>query len=1157
MIKITATCFWFIGAFYTTFKTFWQGVIENQPDKIENNSMPIFIILGLFLLIFLFSPQKTVLAQWPMYRYDFSHSGSVTFSITETPEEKWVTQNIGFVRSPPVTDLLGNIYINADSGGLVVLNKNGQKKWSSNTYYPSNSPTIDENSNIYYSSGGYPSHVYSFDPYGNKRWGYSLGGWGGNNVPTGVSLSRNKDTLYVGVGYPTQTLLALNLDGSLKWQTNSNYQSPSSSPTVGPDGTIYIGTGSTGGLLAFSSNGIIKWHRNTSSYGIGSITIGSDNNIYVLTSNGAGGLLLSYDPQGNKKWSFQHTALFDGEGAFKSNIIYVASQNKLLAINTSGNLVWEWTAPAQGIYTLKSPVIDKNGVIYTAMGNKFYAISPEGTKKWELTLSSSLGAPIIAEDNLIYIYHNSPGWTGYLHALGANQVAKTYYPVIFIPGIGGSEFQLSQDFIWSKEDGHGGTFSHAYTLGEKVWVNESEAAMPGEDDYFDVLRLKSDGQTSEAPLELSGNLTPLGYSDIDPFFSDLGYTKGTNFFVFPYDWRKDIRTTESSLDALIEGVKLKSGMPKVNIVAHSMGGLVARNYISTPEKAAKVNKLIELGVPHLGSVDSLKAILYGTWFAKDYYLFKLGIIPSETYDVSQNLPGVFQLLPSKEYYNFYDNSDRTRPFPFHDDRDIDNNQVTGSLNSDQTKTLISNLNRNMTIYNFGEQFHNTLDLLLNNPNGTKVYEIVGSGKDTTGQIRETWLVTWPINLIPILDEIKIDGDKTVPTYSASLKSPFRDISGDAKIYYVKQEHEDLVRATGPAMQAVKAILNEGDPLPIEVKDQKINLEGQQLSVFLADLDLYDDNGNHTGLNSNGEIETNIPNTSYNKSSNSTHVFIDKSASKVTAKIKSAHSVKAQVKIRKYSQDKITKATLYNNVPVSNSSPVELVIDQSSLSTPTLLEGSHTILASSEVTGDVAIDQTSPNTLAQISGSQVSSGSYIGPVIITLIGEDTESGILKIDYSLDNGQTVQTYTGPFTISSPVITTIQFTATDRLGNQEAPQTLSITILTPTPTPTPTTDSNSASSINPEKTPLSASSQTSLISQVSNLVEVLGISIKKQTEVVPDKLESSVSQEKIVEKRSDPQLLLILIIPVMALTYLPLNIILSNFIILKFLLIKPTPK
>jgi len=135
-------------------------------------------------------------------------------------------------------------------------------------------------------------------------------------------------------------------------------------------------------------------------------------------------------------------------------------------------------------------------------------------------------------------------------------------PVIFIPGIGGSEMKASQDIFWSSDDGHGGTYSHAYGGEEKIWVNQDEAVKLGNDDYFDILRLKADGVTSEAALVLTGELTSFGYSDIDPFFTEMGYDKGTNFFVFPYDWRKDVRTTKDDLDALIVDKSIEKNVEK-------------------------------------------------------------------------------------------------------------------------------------------------------------------------------------------------------------------------------------------------------------------------------------------------------------------------------------------------------------------------------------------------------------------------------------------------------------------------------------------------------------------------------------------------------------------------------------------------------------------
>ena len=622
-------------------------------------------------------------------------------------------------------------------------------------------------------------------------------------------------------------------------------------------------------------------------------------------------------------------------------------------------------------------------------------------------------------------------------------------PVIFIPGIGGSEMKATQDIFWTdRDDGHGGNYSHAYDTNEKIWVNQDKAAELGNDDYFDVLRLKTDGVTPEALLSLTGNLTPFGYGDIDSFFTGMGYVKNTNFFVFPYDWRKDVREDQNAMDSLVEQAKTASGQTKVNLVVHSMGGLIAHNYIADPGKASKVNKLIELGVPHLGSVDALKAIMYGKWitYKIPFMPFGIPIIPNtEMQDIFSNLSSAFQLLPSKEYFNFYDDSDKKLPYPFKDDRDIDSNQVTGSLNFDQTKSLLKNLNHNMTVFDFGEQLHASIDSIFNNSNGVGVYEIVGSGIDTIGQIRETWLIQWPINLITIQDEVKIDGDGTVPAYSASLHSSFKNLSGGAQIYYVKQEHSDMPRANGPAMQTVKTILDDDNSFPVEVKSEKISLDGQHLSVYLGDLDLFDEFGNHTGLDSNGEIEVKIPNTSYNKSGKSTHVFINKSATKVTAKIKSSSSKKANVKIRTYAQDSIKKTVIYNNVPVNNQTTANIVIDPSQETTPVITTGTETITATSEVTGSNTSDQIAPATIMTSSGTD--------PMTITLTGSDAESGILQIEYSLDNGQTVQTYTEPFIISTPGQTTIQFKAIDKLGNEEIPQSKIIEIaIPPSPTPTP---------------------------------------------------------------------------------------------------------
>jgi len=655
-------------------------------------------------------------------------------------------------------------------------------------------------------------------------------------------------------------------------------------------------------------------------------------------------------------------------------------------------------------------------------------------------------------------------------------------PVVFIPGLGGSEFKASQDIFWSDQDnGHGGNFSYAYKTDEKIWVNQDKTVELGDDDYFDVLRLKADGQTPEADLTLTGNLTSFGYGEIDPFFTDMGYVKGTNFFVFPYDWRKDIRNSKDDLDNLIEMARQKSGHSKVNLVVHSMGGLIARYYISDPQKANKVNKLIELGVPHLGSTWTLKALMYGAQIGPSYLFGLISLNSNEVKDVAQNLTSNFQLIPTQEYFKFYNDSSYELLYPFRDSRDIDNNKVISTLNYDQIKTLLSNLNYNMTVFELAEQFHNLLDPIYNQTNGTKVYEIVGTAQPTLGQIHETWWVTWPINLIPKTDEIYINGDDTVPLYSASLKNDSLDLSGADKIYYVEQHHADLVSQNGAAMQTVKAILNDDNSLPVEVKDQKIVLEGKHISLDDGELDLFDDENRHCGLNNKEELEENIPEVTCAVSGKTKHAFIKKKSAKVkvktTRKKKTASAKNTNLKIRIYKQDKISKTTLYKDIPITETAKVEFNLDPKVDTVPVLIfyadeakPDYQEILPTSETAEDFALDQTPPATKIEISGAQDQSGKYLDSATVTLNSNDSESGILKTEYSLDNGSTVQTYTDPFVITAGGQTTVQFTAIDNLGNQEIPQGMTLEIVaSPTPTPSPSPSPSPFPSATPTPTPI----------------------------------------------------------------------------------------
>lgn len=511
-------------------------------------------------------------------------------------------------------------------------------------------------------------------------------------------------------------------------------------------------------------------------------------------------------------------------------------------------------------------------------------------------------------------------------------------PLILIPGIGGSELKVEEDTIWNKDDGHDGEFNHIYPKDEVVWVNEDKARALGDDDYFDILRLKPDGITDEAKLELTQSIVDLVYQPTIDFFQDNDYIFSQNLFVFPYDWRKDLSLTTSQLDQKIDGILNQTGAERVDIVAHSMGGLVARNYITDASRASKVGKLVEVGVPHLGSVEFLKKLRYGGCLTREFLKrlpFCLGIPSSEIKDVLKNMTGAYQLTPSRKYFDFYTGDGPDYPYPIRDDADLDDNDITGVLNYDQTKTFLTNLDHNTSLFTPAEIFHN-LDNLLDNTNGVDVTLIAGSGIDTIGQIIEKYKYSLSGDKIPVQDQIIINGDETVPLYSASLDNPGRNISlkGNSKVYYTKQNHGSLI-INGPALNLVRNILNNDSAIPADVSTQPFKLKGKLLGVFSPiNIHAYDSSGNHTGLLPNGDFEINIPGSNFNIIGDSKFIFLpDDGIYKIEFEATDQGSF--DFRIREFENDTNTQTILYKDIPILVSSRGEAILDTNSSAPPTL------------------------------------------------------------------------------------------------------------------------------------------------------------------------------------------------------------------------------
>ncbi|KKT30844.1 MAG: PGAP1 family protein, partial [Microgenomates group bacterium GW2011_GWC1_44_10] len=94
------------------------------------------------------------------------------------------------------------------------------------------------------------------------------------------------------------------------------------------------------------------------------------------------------------------------------------------------------------------------------------------------------------------------------------------------------------------------------------------------------------------------------YDGIMQSFRNAGYVDNTDLFIFPYDWRKPLTNLADDLKSFIDGKNLTG---KIDLIGHSMGGLVARSY-AQKYGVERVNKILTAGSPHLGVIDT-----YGLW----------------------------------------------------------------------------------------------------------------------------------------------------------------------------------------------------------------------------------------------------------------------------------------------------------------------------------------------------------------------------------------------------------------------------------------------------------------------------------------------------------------------------------------------------------------
>jgi len=188
-----------------------------------------------------------------------------------------------------------------------------------------------------------------------------------------------------------------------------------SSPAIGIDGTVYIGSDDRNLYAINPDTGQEIWRFMTNGEVRSAPAVGPDGTIYFGSIDGN---LYAVKPSGVKKWAFNIGDFIFSSPAISSDgrLIYIGSSNNYIyAVNaTSGTYKWRYKT---GDKIISSPAIGFDGiepVVYVgSLDNHVYAFAANnGTLKWTFKTNAEVyGSPAVGADGKIFVGECKTGST--------------------------------------------------------------------------------------------------------------------------------------------------------------------------------------------------------------------------------------------------------------------------------------------------------------------------------------------------------------------------------------------------------------------------------------------------------------------------------------------------------------------------------------------------------------------------------------------------------------------------------------------------------------------------------------------------------------------------------------------------------------------------
>lgn len=269
-----------------------------------------------------------------------------------------------------------------------------------------------------------------------------------------------------------------------------------------------------------------------------------------------------------------------------------------------------------------------------------------------------------------------------------------------------------------------------------------------------------------------------------------------------YDWRLSAEANASRVLQIIDQVLTVTGADRVDILAHSQGGLVAAAITKLPQSVGKIYRIVTLGTPYLGAPKALTELLEQTPCEDPNCYLSPAVIQS----LIENYPGAMELLPPADYYTAY-----SAISPSYATVEGEVTQGLAGLTSPATP-------QNMNLVNAAEQMHASDDAWAPLDPTVGLLRMIGyDANNASPNCDGTYLceppqiqiITAPATGDTIINAFNPDGseasppvlgdgDGTVPLLSANLYNPANgfDDRGDGRdMYWCGLSHMGLAQDT--------------------------------------------------------------------------------------------------------------------------------------------------------------------------------------------------------------------------------------------------------------------------------------------------------------------------------------------------------------------------